>query len=433
MAKHVIILGAGASHTSGYPVGKELRIILSSREELTKWINNRLRDSKTTISRGKGHTSRLMREFYQHAKSVRLFREGAFETIDEFCYSARDADHPLHNEIQLLKWWVTICFAMHNPDLPYTRPGSQQDEMTTGFDHSDYFPFVNKLFNEHSCELREDVAVFTYNYDSSLDFVLWKAFKARKEVTTGKNVEWEQIPTALLSGLHNGDADDLLKTKGFCFLKLHGTSVLPRFPNEELKPGEPHALTFNEAFVGNDYMKGILNMLGSLSRQGQSKGKIRIPPIFFPWEILDGGKFVKEKDFQRVEGETGALAFMRGANKQTSNYRLFKAIWQRAQREITEAEQVSFVGFSANHFFKQGLQFLFKQRIKKLNSGHRLPLKVVTANPDSDPASFGERSPHRNTHVYQLQKLLVEACCGTSDFGEIIPYRDFETFIQEEL
>ena len=245
MAKHVIILGAGASWTSGYPVATKLRVLLSSHDYLARYINDRLSHKRCA--------RRLKSEFDLRATAVRLFREGAFATIDEFSFLAH---RRFEKEVRDMKWWQALVFALHNPARPYPKPGTQGEEVTTGLEHSDYYPFVQKLFNEDFDALRDDIAVFTYNYDAYLDFVLSQAFRRRKEAVTGKAVGYERIPTALLSGMHNGDADGLLNSKGFCLLKLHGTSVLPTFPNQDLKP---RAWTFNEAFGGQDQLLACLN------------------------------------------------------------------------------------------------------------------------------------------------------------------------------
>jgi hypothetical protein len=174
--------------------------------------------------------------------------------------------------------------------------------------------------------------------------------------------------------------------------------------------------------------------VGSKSSSGKSSGTILRTSIFFPWEIItDSGEFVNEQDFRRVEGETGKVALKAHSGKRASDYRVFKAIWQRAQQEITQAVKVSFVGFSANQFMKHGLQFLFKKRAGKLATGRELTLKVITANPESGPKAHRGGSLHGNAHVDRLHSLLTEACQGKVGWGQIVRYPDFKSFIQAEM
>lgn len=419
MAKHVIILGAGASYSSGYPLAAGLRVLLSGPEALEGYLAAKLQHKRWT--------KRLKDEFTMRAKTLRLFQKGSFGTVDEFSNLACGS---FPEEVQDLKWWLSLVFGVHNPAFSYATPGSKTGETTTGFEHSDYFAFVRKLFKD-SVDLRDDIAVFTYNYDAYLDFILCHAFMARKEVVTGKPIKLTQIPSAVLSGLHNGDSDDLLKRTGFCYLKLHGTSVLPAFQNKALKPG---ALTFNEAFGNRDQLIARLNSkTGSKSPSGQAHGTILTPPIFFPWEILsDKGGFVSERDFRRVEGVTSTGAFACGAGKKPSYYSLFRAVWERAQQETTDAEKISFVGFSAHEFMKGGLQFLLKKRAQAIKAGTSRPLKVVTANPDSVPKGSYGIPPLPNAHVDGLKRLL-NAACPKLPLGNVVCYPDFGSFIRAEL
>ena len=41
MGKHVIILGAGASYTSGYPLAADLRILLSSKSTFEEYLREK--------------------------------------------------------------------------------------------------------------------------------------------------------------------------------------------------------------------------------------------------------------------------------------------------------------------------------------------------------------------------------------------------------
>jgi hypothetical protein len=81
--KHVIILGAGASASSGYPVGNDLRLSMSS----TKALEDRIR--KALENAGDVDRLGIVKQFHQWIKplekALKLFREGNFATVDEFC------------------------------------------------------------------------------------------------------------------------------------------------------------------------------------------------------------------------------------------------------------------------------------------------------------------------------------------------------------
>jgi len=42
MAKHVVILGAGASYSSGYPLAAKLRVVLSDMENAERFLAAKL-------------------------------------------------------------------------------------------------------------------------------------------------------------------------------------------------------------------------------------------------------------------------------------------------------------------------------------------------------------------------------------------------------
>ncbi len=165
MAKHIIILGAGASYTSGYPLADKLRIILSSDSEFKRY----------TADKYPALAQKLWQNFTHCAKAVRLFREGGFGSIDEFCFLAGSR---FQKDVQYLNVLVAFVFALHNPESLYQKPGSREKaDKVNAFEHSDYYPFVQKLFDEEFHQLRKDVAILTYNYDPYLEFVLSKAYK----------------------------------------------------------------------------------------------------------------------------------------------------------------------------------------------------------------------------------------------------------------
>ena len=390
MAKHVIILGAGASSTSGYPMNNCLGTILSSHEGFEQYVRDQDADPQLK--------QKLIMEFTKEEKWWRSFRDGRFDTVDEFSSEFR---RKLGVVVQHLKWYTSWVFGLHNPQ---GNSGSCERRDTTGSESSDYLRFVKKLFKEGAPCLREDIAVLTYNYDAHFEFLLSSAFRGRRSDNHA------QIPTAFVSGLGDLDAPALLKAKGFCFLKLHGTSVLPVFVPP---PGRRNrAFTFDNFFVD----RAQLGKLPDPVRVGRPE----TPPIFFPWELITKrGGFVTEDAFWGVDGTKDNRVY----------YPIFKAIWKRAQQEITEAEKISFVGFSAHPFMEHGLRFLFKARKRQIEAGTKQHLQVATANPDSVPEGHQGNAPPPGGHVDRLQKLLAAACPGLPGLGEIVCYPDFKSFL----
>ncbi len=85
MAKHVIFLGAGASHTSGYPLAADLRVILSSPERFRLHFNDKIEKLGHIGLPNKFElTDKLEKAYAGFKDAVQLFREGGFATVDEF-------------------------------------------------------------------------------------------------------------------------------------------------------------------------------------------------------------------------------------------------------------------------------------------------------------------------------------------------------------
>lgn len=373
MGKHVIILGAGASRTSGYPLNLELGRILSSPGGFEGYL--KAQDAAPQL------TQKLIKEFRKEEEWLRPFLDGKFATVDDFSSEFRYRRKPV---VQDLKWYTSWAFVLHNPQ---GNSGSCETGESTASATSDYLALVKKLFKVGSPRIRENIAILTYNYDAYFEFLLSGAFKGMP------GHEHAQIPTAWVSGFGDCDADALLKAKGFCFLKLHGTSVLPLFFPPNMR--RAHPLTFNEVFVD----RAQLGKLPDPIRVGRPP----TPPIFFPWELItEAGEFVTKDDFWGVDGTKDNRTY----------YPVFRAIWKRARQEITEADRISFVGFSAHEFMEHGLRFLFKARARRIKAGKKQPLEVVTADPKSMPKGHRGNTPPPGGHVDLLQKLLEKACPG---------------------
>lgn len=440
MAKHVIVLGAGASYTSGYPLAAELRVILSSPDAFQKYIASKLNDS--------GLTQELLEAFKEYEKLINLFREGGFGTIDEFSFLSRDR---FKEGVQILKWFISVIFALHNPELRYPKPGASTGNETMAFENSDYFPLIQRLFTDDFHELRDDVAILTYNYDPYFEFVLDRAYKTRKEAAAAK--DWRYDSTNFFSGLSDRRADVLLERPGFCFLKLHGTSVVPSFSPSSWQAPTP--LLLEDVFKDRQNLIKKLKkkkpMLTVRTEKSTDLEMVLAPPIFFPWEILkENGEFVTEDDFRSFEG-AAAKADTRFPDG--SFYSVFKAIWQRAQKEIVDAEKISFVGLSMHPFLKSGLKFLFQERNKLRTAANpnyaESALEIVLACPEAmhPGADFG-RKPAHNSAAAKLISILTEVnrlimtyssgclqtpIVGKSGSGGIICYEDFASFIKAEL
>jgi hypothetical protein len=94
LPNHVIFLGAGASYTSGYPIGQELRLRIASKnhftDELKKFVNP---ESSTPPFRDL--FKQCVNKYDSFAESIELFRHGGFGTVDEFSKLA-SSSYPQH-------------------------------------------------------------------------------------------------------------------------------------------------------------------------------------------------------------------------------------------------------------------------------------------------------------------------------------------------
>jgi hypothetical protein len=399
MAKHVVVLGAGASSASGYPLAKGLYSILTSAREFETYVDGELGDLDSRAELRK----RLLDAFvsYERTGAGCCLREGNYNSVDEFCYLLAK-NEGLRVLTDNLKWFIALVFALHRP---VDWLGKQTANST-----SDYFPFVQRLFNNKICELRDDFAVLTYNYDPFLEFALCKEFEARQKAV-GR--ERGRIPASLLSGFDHRKAPALAKDKGFCLLKLHGTSVIPSL--DSVKPNAAFArmhsiFTFYNVFTNRE------TELSQALKQFNATYH-RPPTIYFPWELVTENGNLRR---QIRESEVGGVHQRVGEQRsKTADKTLFKAIWKRAQREITDSEKISFIGLSTHHFMKSGFKYLFKERIKRLTAGENLPLNILTANPDKG-------------QVAKIESLLREACPEVV-FGEVGYRPSFADFIQHEM
>jgi len=106
--KHVIILGAGASITSGYPDANRLRLLMSSEKALREELSNRGKFDSEFVDRVVGRV--LGGEL---GSAIELFRHGGFATVDEFSNLARNR---FRTEVGLLKSLLRFSLALHDPE-----------------------------------------------------------------------------------------------------------------------------------------------------------------------------------------------------------------------------------------------------------------------------------------------------------------------------
>lgn len=118
--KHVIILGAGASVSSGYPVADQLRLLMSSEKRLRERLGELAPFKTEYVDR---IIERMMGE--PASRAIELFRHGGFATVDEF---SNLAGFQMPKETQELKKLMRFCLALHNPE--------------DDFEKADYYYFI---------------------------------------------------------------------------------------------------------------------------------------------------------------------------------------------------------------------------------------------------------------------------------------------------
>jgi hypothetical protein len=319
--KHVIVLGAGASASSGYPDGEGLRKLLADPERLRGKVKEQLKEKYGEVKSG------LDQSLSTIEKSIRLFRYGGFASVDEFVRLAASNNDPGNDYLRRL---LSLCFATVDPEACFER--------------SDYYSFIQRLFKKDLVSLRADVAVLTFNYDPYLEFLLGRAYKTRCEAK-GK-VPSDVVLDAVQSGFRSRLTTRLVKPGAFCLLKLHGTCALPsRHKRDDQCP------THTELFNPEPLERFRTVADGRFLAAGFS-------PIFFPWEIITrSGRFKSKKEFRRADH--------RQEGSHVELFSLFKAIWERARKEVRDAARLSFVGLSMHDYLEPGFRFLLKGK-----SGH---------------------------------------------------------------
>lgn len=324
--------------------------------------------------------------------AINLFRDGGFATVDEFSYLAR---HKFPEEVNGLKRLMRVVLALHNPEEQFSK--------------SEYYRFVQKLFQPDLYQLREDVAVLSFNYDAYLEFLLWRACYTRRE-TLKEPYDFEVADLAT-SGFYRRSINVLRKKMGFCLLKLHGTIATPTVTNHR------SSLCFDDLFIAAPRS----NLANTLSKFGRT-----LPPIIFPWEFRhEEGTCPKDKFCLNDESIFAPKSVLDDLT--CDIHALFEAIWYRAQVEITSARRVSFVGISMHPYLHYGFEWLFEMRMRAMQTPRLKAklesLEVVVANPDAvGPVGGAHRGVCKNViermnHVCPDTAFKMEICGG---FGEFI-------------
>jgi hypothetical protein len=392
--KHVIFLGAGASHGSGYPLANGLRLLLCSQPHLQKFAVEMIGPE---AKQGSGLTQlEFLMHYFVHLEGVHLFRRGCFATVDEFCRLASRGSEKFKAAVDDMRHLTMVILGLHNPEA--------------NFHNSEYYGFVQRLFTKSLDRLRDDIVVLSFNYDVYLDFLLKRAVEERCTLA-GRSVCNTEL-NACVSGFLDQQAwvKSESPPRGFALLKLHGSMCHPDVSNGQF--GYEHVFMRESRSRVNDLLR---------------THKRYSPQILFPWELFDSNvHFLNSKTFPNMGSET-SLAL-----------RAFEKTWLRAQYEVATASKLSFVGLSAHEYLADGFRFLFENRRKGL-------VDLVMADPGNEPI---ERTAEidllpverQTTPAYRLSRMLSEVapCLQTgSTVGKtklhIRCVSNFAEFIRREM
>ncbi len=388
---------------SGYPSANGLRLLMCSDRHRNDAMSIALHGEKGGGIDGK----HLAAARGKNAVALELFRNGGFGSVDEFCRLAGRRDN--NNTLEDLEKVMRFALCLHNPE--------------DHFEESEYYPFIQRLFKNDSCELREDIALLTYNYDPYLDFLLRRARVRRRRVRGGDRplAGEEEALNALSSGFFSPGKRQWVQRDGFCLLKLHGSIIFPC--GYQMGQGYP-VLTEKDLFE-----------LPARERfEKLSELSIRDSPVpaVFPWEIMDEkGEFIPKKESFFHEGAGWGGIDM---------YSLFQEIWSRARKEVQAANKISFVGLSIHYYLKGGLAFLLK--------GKTNPVEIIVANDRNEPImrSNNNYRDFPQSPACRVGQIMTD-CTQGLDWGgkpnrykgpktnpkELTLYSSFAEFIEEEM
>jgi hypothetical protein len=418
--KHVIILGAGASITSGYPDANQLTVLMCDLQTFFKEF-----EARATAEGEKNAVDWLRKSTIQNYydsfnQTVQLLRRGDFATMDELSNLAVGGQRS--DEILKLKKLMRFVFALNNPEISH-------------WPQSDYRAFIHALF-ERKSQLREDISIISFNYDSYFEYRLLRALRARIQVSPVPPEVKKRMSQAATSGFLNPTDLEWTQSPGFCHLKLHGTCILPATVQTRLnwppQQGEIIDLTSDRMFGF-----GFLPRFACLS---DSRFASQDPPTLLPWEIISNeGKLLEQTEFESIVDPNW---------QHKPLYPLFHGLWQRARNDIQEADKISFVGLSVSPFMEPELRFLF--------SGKKNIIQAVIANPENSRFKGYADPFHPRTFCGKMLDTFYRICpkmaCNRSDSegGQALPDRvmhgnttrdaseitarmDFADFIRNEM
>jgi hypothetical protein len=342
----------------------------------------------------------------KRANALNLFRHGGFATVDEFCKLSQDGQR-FNKEVDALRYHIRAILGLFNPE--------------DKFEKSEYYLFVQSLFNRDLVSLRDDITVLTYNYDPYLEYLLYRALKRRWHVNGVRNEtdEHQNLLNSVTSGFHFYQSTDWLKVDGLSVLQLHGS--IGRSIDFE---------TFFETPV--DVRTATLLQLDDRTKTMCLSPDVRVPatsdhvPILFPWEIMNEKGIVEKTHFTNACDVTF--------------HPLFEGIWERAKREVQSAKKISFVGLSMHHFLDEGLRYLFEGKTDET--------EIVVANPDNEgspsttPATHWQRFPYSPASVLtdtlnkvapKMRRVGVLKGHGAASSGEITLVKDFSEFVRTQM
>jgi hypothetical protein len=405
--KHVIIFGAGASVTSGYPMADRLRLLMSSEVAL--------REEIASLGAGydKGEISGILETVRspEIQNALRVFRSGGFATVDEF---SKLAYRTYPKEVQLMKRLLRFVLSLRDPEANFHR--------------SDYYPFIQRLFVNNLFPLRTDVAILTFNYDPYLAYLLSNAYRTRAEAAGVKQVEGLD---ALTSGFAFRNVGALEASDELCLLHLHGIVAWP-----VVRQGE-NAIWFHDLF-GTEARARI-------DRLVFSQGRDTNPPVIFPWEVFgQEGGFATAEEFCLREAVDDTGWRQGGYCGNNSVHQIFTSTWKRAQKELGRATKISFVGLSMHEFLMPAFEFLFR--------GRKDDVRLVCASKEHEkfrgPGEMPAMEAHLNSRspTFKLRRFLKKQCPFVtgrpghrerptwSDGGATVSVREtFQDFIENEL
>jgi hypothetical protein len=340
--RHVIFLGAGASKTSGYPLASELRLRLADDKQIQADLKMRYTDYP-------GAFQTIRKSFDDVKESVDLFRHGAFGSVDEF---AKLASLKYSKHVQAMKRLTRLALSLHNPE--------------EDFHKSDYYPFIQNLFDEGELQsLKSYITVISYNYDCYLEYLLLKSHLRRNQLAGSGDLN-VRLQSRLSSGFAKpNDAAGLsslddIANQHFRHFKLHGSIT---YATEPL-----HRQLFEDGLEER------------LKPFGTEQFENLTPPIVFPWELFDEkGNWVNPQQFPlKIEAKTDEQHA-----EATTLYNLFTVIWRGAREAVQKADRISFVGLSMHRYVEPGMKFLF--------DGKKQQVEIVVANEANDDRGLMDR------------------------------------------